>query len=639
VKKMIYGILGAFAFCVAAAVLASRLVPLERYKPQIVARVKAATGLDLRIGGPMSLSFFPRLEIDFGDVGLSNVPGARAREMMVLERLRLVLKLRPLFSGRVEVDSLVLDQPRIELETDEHGVSNWRVAGKKASQPGTPPSGALFHEVSLADVRIRGGTVLWSDARSGKREQLDAVEATLSLRSLDDPLEAKGELVWRGRKIEVDLALDRPRAWLDGGSTSAGVHAQSETLDFHFRGDLVNAQPPALIGSVTAGVPSISALADWLGIEIAASGTTFVATRIEGQLSLAGPKLDFRKARVVLDDIEATGDLRVDLSASRAKFEGSLAVEHLAIDPYLAADAKQTGGRWSEAPIQLDRLRVFDANLDLACGSIDSRGLKIGRTVAGLKLERGVLALDLREVALYGGQATGNVTVTADQAASTGIAITLQARGCQAEPLLRDGWRFDRLSGAGDLDLALTSRGASERELVAGLRGKGTFDLQQGALRGINLVGMVTHVATAFTRGETDRTEFSEVGGTFTVEGGVVRNDDLVLESPLMKVGGSGRVDLDSRTVDYRIAPKFVAPLVGQLGLGSPGVTTPVLVRGPWNDVRYEPDLAGLARNVVDVPVDVLKGVVEFPGRVLGGGKNADDDGKARNPFKGIFGK
>ena len=79
---------------------------------------------------------------------------------------------------------------------------------------------------------------------------------------------------------------------------------------------------------------------------------------------------------------------------------------------------------------------------------------------------------------------------------------------------------------------------------------------------------------------------------------------------------------------------------VGQLGLGSPGVTTPVLVRGPWTQLRYEPDLAGLAKNVVDVPVDMLKGVVEIPGKVFGSGKPAnEDDGKSRNPFKGIFGK
>jgi AsmA protein len=637
---MLYGVFAAFAVLAVAAAVAAQLVPLERYKPQIAARVKAATGLDLRIGGPIRLSLFPRLEIDLGDVGLSNVPGASARELLTVERLRLVLELLPLFSGRVEFRSLVLEGPRLELESDEHGVSNWRIAGRQVTEPAAPPPGALFHGVSLEDVRIEGGRVQWSDARSGRREQLDAVEASLSLRSLDEPLEAQGELVWHGKKVALQLDLDRPRAWLDGGSTPARLVAKNDALDFRFRGDLVNAQPPALIGEVALGVASIRALAGWLGLEMAASGTTFRELAIDGRLSLAGPKLEFNKARVRVDEIDASGDLRVDLSASRAKLEGSLAVERLAADSYLSPEARETDGRWSDTPWQLDRLRPFDANVELTCGSIATRGLAIGRTVAGLSLERGVLALDLREVTLYGGSASGSVTVNASDSASTTLAISLKARGFQTEPLLRDGWNFDRLSGAGDLDLAATSRGASEREMVAAMRGNGRFELHDGALRGVNLVGMVTHVATAFTRGETDRTEFSEVGGTFTIESGVVRNDDLVLVSPLLHVGGTGRVDLNTRSVDYRISPKFVAPLVGQLGLGSPGVSTPVLVRGPWNDLRYEPDLAGLARNVVDVPVDVLKGVVELPGRILGGGRPAEkDDGKSRNPFKGMFGK
>lgn len=637
---MLYGVFAALAVLAVAAAVAAQLVPLERYRPPIAARVKAATGLDLRIGGPIRLSLFPRLEIDLGDVGLSNVSGGKAPDLLAVERLRLALRLLPLVSGRVEVSSLVLERPRIELETDEHGVSNWRVAGRQVTEPAAPPSGTLFQEVSLEDVRIEDGSVHWSDARSGRREQLDRVEASLSLRRLDEPLAASGEIVWHGKKVALQLDLDRPRAWLDGGSTPARLVARNDALDFRFRGDLVNSQPPTLIGEVALGVPSIRALASWLAIEVAASGNTFGAFKAEGRLALAGPKLQFEKARLRVDEIDATGDLRVDLSASRAKFEGALTVERLGVDAYLSPDAPHTEGRWSETPLQLDRLRPFDANVELTCGSIAARGLAIGRTLARLDLERGVLTLDVREAELYGGSASAKVTVDASDPASAGLAISLKMRGCQSEPLLRDGWSCDRLSGAGDLDLAATSRGASERELVAALRGNGRFVLRDGALRGVNLVGMVTRVATAFSGNDSDRTEYSELAGTFTVENGVVRNEDLFLRSPLVHVGGAGRVDLSSRSVDYRVSPKFVAPLVAQLGLGSPGVSTPVLVRGPWSKLRYEPDLAGLAMNVVDVPVDVLKGVAGLPGRVLGAGSPAgEDEGRQPGTLRGIFGK
>ncbi len=255
-------------------------------------------------------------------------------------------------------------------------------------------------------------------------------------------------------------------------------------------------------------------------------------------------------------------------------------------------------------------------------------------------LDGGKLSADFREMALYGGNVTGKLTIATNGPAAN-VTLALKAHGCQTEPLLRDAMGYDKLSGAGDLTLSVTTRGASERDLVAGLDGKAAFELRNGVLRGINLAGMVTHVATAFQAGAGDKTEFSEVHGTFTLDAGVARNTDLVLKSPLMQIAGDGTVNLNARTMDYRISPKFVAPIVGQLGLGSPGVRVPVMVRGPWTQLRYEPDLAGLAMNVVDVPVDVLKGVIEIPGNLIGGkgGDEKKDDTKSRNPLKNLFGR
>lgn len=310
----------------------------------------------------------------------------------------------------------------------------------------------------------------------------------------------------------------------------------------------------------------------------------------------------------------------MDLSDSRLHLTGQLAVADVAVDPYLESDSstgeKSAAGPWSEEALVLDRLRAFDANLDLSFGSARVRGFTFGNSTVGMKLERGVLSIDLRKVALYGGNANGSIQVNANADGTTAINVQIHAKGCQTAPLLRDAARFDRLSGAGDLELVASTSGKNQRELIGALHGRGSFELENGAIRGINLVGMVTHVATAFTRGETDKTEFQDVRGSFTIDGGVLKNKDLTLKSELIQTEGAGTVNLNTRMVDYRVSPKFVAPLVGQIGLGSPGVSVPVLIRGPWTDLRYEPDLAGLAKNVVDVPVDVLKGVADLPGKI-----------------------
>ena len=70
---------------------------------------------------------------------------------------------------------------------------------------------------------------------------------------------------------------------------------------------------------------------------------------------------------------------------------------------------------------------------------------------------------------------------------------------------------------------------------------------------------MVRNAEGAFLNpeaGQTRKTDFAELGGTFTVKQGILANDDMHLQAPALRIGGRGTVDLPKRTLDYRIEPK-----------------------------------------------------------------------------------
>jgi AsmA protein len=90
---------------------------------------------------------------------------------------------------------------------------------------------------------------------------------------------------------------------------------------------------------------------------------------------------------------------------------------------------------------------------------------------------------------------------------------------------------------------------------------------------------------------------------------GLVHQNDLVLDSPGLKAEGAGTVDLPTKHVDYKVTPKVA-------GLG-----VPLLIQGPWDNLSYVPDLAGIVKGGVGGAVDIVKGV--------GGG--------AANTLKGII--
>lgn len=658
-KKIVVGIAAVFALLLGVAVAVPLLVPLDDYKPVLVSQLGTALGRDIRIDGPIRLSVIPRVALELSEVGVANKPGAEARELASLDKLHLVLKLMPLLSGEVEVDSFVLDRPVIDLEIDKDGKGNWVLAEavKKAKVEPETDTGSSFSLRSLGDVRIVDGSVSWLDRRDGTKEAFSDVSLEVSLADLDEPVAIDAAMTWKAKKVSLEVHVAKPRSLFEGGPSRLEAHLQSEAVDLRFDGELANREPLRIGGDIDLDVPSIRKLAAWTGNPIEKAGDTLGPLTIQGRLNLAGPDATFSGAKVSIDAVAATGDLKFETGGDTPRISGKLAIDQLDLDPYLSstddASAKPAAAKsnkgWSDDRVDLTGLQAVDADLSLSVAAIKFDAIRLSNSTLAARLTGGRLAVDLQQFTTLKGSGSGKVMIDGSRDEFTGLALSLDLDGFDAEALLTDLAGFDRISGTGVLDASLATRGSTERQLIESIQGKGRVDLRNGAIKGINLVAMVMHVATAFTAGDpTAKTDFSEMGGTFTMERGVLRNNDMAMKSPLLEVGGAGTVDLGQQSIDYRITPRLLTPLVGQLGLGTPGVMVPVLIRGPWSNIRYEPDLAGLIRQGLMAPVDIVEGVVTAPGKLFGDKKQAPPadaqkqesaPGKAVDAIKGLFGR
>ncbi len=650
-KKLAIGLAVVLALvAIGLVVTAIRLLDPVAWKPELVSRVRQLTGRELRIDGQMSLSLFPRIEFVADDVGLANAPGAEPADMITLDTLRLALRLRPLFSGKVEVESFVLERPTIALQVDAKGRSNWEFGPDSGERPGAGRDGAAsLQDLQLDEARIVAGRVSWNDRRSGATQTFTEVNLDVSLEGFDHPLEMEGDFEWRERKIEVAVAMADPRAFTESGTTSLTVRLEAPNVRLRVEDAKAHRAPLRLEGSVALDIQSVRDVASWCGKPMNADTATFGTLAIRGDATVTASKLGLRKADIRLDDTRTNGDLDIDFAATPPRIEGSLAIERLDLNPYLSSqDSPPAGGTneaWSDEPIAVDGMRAIDAAVELSLGSLDVPGFRLGRTAARARLAAGRLSADLTEVALYGGAGTASVTLDGSQAGRASLDVSCDLSGLRSDSLLRDLAGFDRLTGTAQVRASLSTRGRSSRELVGALGGTARVELRDGTLRGVNLIGMVTHVTGAFGRSDAAKTDFSVLGGSFRLAGGIARTDDLVLRSPLLHAEGAGSIDLPNRSLDLRVAPKFVAPAVGQLGLGSPGVSVPVLIRGPWGNPMYLPDVAGMVRGGLEVPGDVLKGVLDLPGNLLGGKlappppKEPDPSKKNDSFFGGLFGR
>jgi AsmA protein len=647
-KKLLIGVAIVIVLLIAVVVAAPFFIPVDRVTADVVSRVKAATGRDLKIGGNVSFSIVPILGVEANNVSFSNPPGAGSPDMAKFAKLQVALKFWPLLRKEVEVDKLVLVDPVIALEVDKQGRPNWQF-GEKApaatARPGQPAPAAGtggLGELTLEDVRLENGQVSYLDQRSGEKLVLDQIAMKLSLPNLDSPLAADGSLVYRGEKLSLNVAVANPRSFMEGKSTGLTLKLASKPINADFKGNVTGSTPLKLDGAVDLQVPSIRGLAQWAGTPLNAPGTGFGPLAISGKASVAGPKIAFSEAKLSLDNIKGTGDLALDTGGARPAVKGRLDVDKLDVNPYLppetpskpaasggAAQPSASGtpaapagaaksGDWSDQPIDVSPLKAADADFALSAGSILYRKLQIGKSALGLHLKDGRFEADLTELALYKGAGKGKVVVDGSGAVP-GISSDFDLKNVQIEPLLKDYMDMDRLSGVGTFDIAVTGHGKSQREIISSLGGKGDFNLANGVIKGMNLVGMVKNIGNAFESSSkgADQTDFASLTGTFTITNGVLHNNDLQLKSAEIPMTGTGTVDLPKRSVQYKVTPKVV-------GI----VAVPVDISGPWDHLHYAPDLAGL----VGDPSKLLKGGAQGVGDLLQGGTKGAGDALKSGP-------
>jgi AsmA protein len=648
-KKLLIGVAIVIILLIAVVVAAPFFISVDKVTAEAVSRVKATTGRDLKIGGNVSFSIFPVLGVEANDVAFSNPPGASSPTMAKFAKLQVALKFWPLLRKQVEVDKLVLVDPVIALEVDKQGRPNWQFGEKApAASPGRPAqpgstasaSGGLG-ELTLEDVRLEDGQVSYLDQRSGEKLVLDQIAMKLSLPNLESPMAADGSLVYRGEKLSLSIGVANPRSFMDGKSSGLTLKLVAKPVNADFKGNVTGSAPLKLDGAVDLQVPSVRGLAQWAGTPLNAPGTGFGPLAISGKASVAGPKIAFSEAKLSLDNIKGTGELALDTGGARPAVKGRLDVDKLDVNPYLppeapskpasggaaqpsapatpAAPATATkSGDWSDQPIDVSALKAADADFALSAGSILYRKLQIGKSALGLHLKDGRFEADLTELALYKGAGKGKVVVDGSGAVP-GISSDFDLKNVQIEPLLKDYMDMDRLSGVGAFDIAITGHGKSEREIISSLGGKGDFNLANGVIKGMNLVGMVKNIGNAFESSSkgSDQTDFASLTGTFTITSGVLHNNDLQLKSAEVPMTGAGTVDLPKRSVQYKVTPKVV-------GI----IAVPVDITGPWDHLHYAPDLAGL----VGDPSKLLKGGAKGVGDLLQGGAKGTGDATKSAP-------
>lgn len=580
-----------------AAVVLPYVIPVDSYRSRIETAAGKATGRVFKIDGPVRLTFFPHFGLKAKEVTLANVPGGRAAVMVSVGDIDLSLKVLPLLSGHVALDKIVLDQPTIALEVDAEGNPNWKFGKTTATATGetkkgtlTLPAGTTFSGIAVSDGRIS-----YDNAKTGTHRALEHVNIDIAITTADQPISASGDMTMAGKKLTVAARLETLATFLGSGTTQFEFKADADLVHAALKGQMLPSGETD--ADITLTSPDFHDLAAWFGTKLPAGGLKGLS--LSGQIASKDKVSQFENLKATLDGQNMTGRLAIDARPAVPVLDGALTVDHLDLNPYLKGGksdepaAPQQAG-WSRKPISLALVKEFNGTLALTTGALRVQGLHLGRTVLRIENRDGVATVLLDQISLYGGGGKAHLVIDVRTAVPQ-FANSIDLKGVQLNPLLRDTVGLDQIEGIGALSLDIRMAGRSPDAILHSLSGKGALTGSDGRFKGVDLGVVARTVQTALggnATGTVASTSFSDMGASFTIAGGVMRTEDFHLAGPVVQMTGKGAIDLGNRGIDFRVRP--------QAGYGTLGLGVPFHIRGSWDKLHYAPDLAGMVGGMVD---------------------------------------
>jgi AsmA protein len=425
---------------------------------------------------------------------------------------------------------------------------------------------------------------------------------------------------------------------LDGGGTLLNLNDQTLTaerlrvnvggLNLQIKTKVTSlSTKPSFTADISAPAFNLRQLLAKIGRPISETADPSTMTVAELTASVKGSTdaVSVEPLKLRLDDSRLEGKLGINLEPSPA-YVFDIRVDDIDMDRYLPgpkkavkpASHKGTGTPQPAVALPFDTLRALNLEGKLAVAKLKIANLRLQDAQLQVRGKDGVVTLDPLRGALYGGTIGGKVSVDAT-GKQPRLGLEQKLANVQAGGLLKDFQGRAMLSGLTTADAKISAVGANADAITRTLSGTVGFRLTDGSIEGVDIIGKVCRALSAYRAGSfkkedivagvlqmvtpkakggeqksADHTEFSEMGGSVVFTNGVGTNSDLVVKSPLLRLEGSGKLDLPKERLDYQATVALVESCEGQGGKSFQdlaGYPVPVTISGPLNNLDVKPNL------------------------------------------------
>ena len=534
---IILGIAGGLvALLLIGVAIAFATVDPGRFLAPLLARVKAETGRNLTVQGPVGFKLSLEPKIVLPGVAFDNAPWSKTREMLTAKQVEAQVALLPLLSRRLEVARFTLVEPVITLETDANGRGNWEIGTSPSGGAATSPSDtASTATIGIANFEIRNGTLTYRNGATGKVTRASIDRMMLHARDMQAPVAVE----FRGEVEDVPIALSG-----DFGAPDKWLRQQWP-------------YPVSVKGEIAGN-----------------------ATKLQTKLARSGTTTSLDDLDVTYGVIAGKGSVRIVNDGSRTRYVIDLTIPALSLGELAAQPRPATKGasppakapsappasRWiiPDTPLPLAPLAGIDSEGTLEVGELKLRdGQKLRQVSVKFSSHDAKLDASYGAALAFGGSVRGGLSVDARRKDAPGVHVTLDARDLDLTALAATaGIKREIRGGKVRASIDITGSGVTPHRVASTMSGTilvvsgpatlGRSTVQEesalsqiaGAMDPFKSVDAVTELRCAVVR--------------LPLANGVAHVDrSIAIETGKIAASASGTLDFRDETLDLSVKPQI----------------------------------------------------------------------------------
>jgi len=610
--KVIGGIGVLLIATLVSGIVVLKSMDFNRFKDEVQTLLQDATGRELIIAGDLDLatSLTPTLTVT--NVTFANADWATAKAPMVaLKRLDAQIALRPLLSGVLDVEYIVLDGLDVVLESDGKGRANWEFETTNKTETVEPQIisiDTLALDPQVRDVRLRNVHVTYRDGATGAQIETDLQRVDFTADSMDSPLIGVIEATYNAVDIEAHAKL---------GSFGQLIGTQGPAFPVNLK-----IAAPGLSADIIGSVEQPSAgMAVNARVSLSAQDTTTLsklaatelppwnAVTLRTNISGGGTAYSFKGLDAKIGNSDFQGNVDIELGGQRPRVVAKLSSNILYANEIANFDSASPQPKqkrqsfFTKEPLPFEQLKMLDADVRYTAKRITAEPIRLTDVKADMTLKDAKLSVNPLRLTMDGGRIIARAMV--DGSGKTPQqSIRASVRGL-------DVGMLTTLAGFGkmvtiklDGEVNLKGTGDSTQKIMGGLNGSTNFIGRNGQIHNELFKDLTEGVGGILPwASNKDANVITCVMAKLPITNGDAVAETAILDTSGVLVNVTGNVDLGGERLHLTLHTDAKTASLASFAV-------PVRIKGSFVAPRVDVDpgeaVVGTVENIVKAPAELI---------------------------------